>query len=164
MDISINRVHTAILFSLLFISLGFMAPMTYAAYAPESNYLEVHDFEASNATTADSQHLICLDRTVYEANPAKIYTELYLVTEDDRIRVEVDSFTMERYFQRGRTVVKTTMPLSEHVQAGEYRYVMVVQMELAEGRVDREFEHRSDTFTITQSNNTTNITTADYSC
>lgn len=163
MEIEITRVHTAILFAILFVIVGWVAPAAYASYAPDSHYMEVHEFSAENATTGDDSHLICFDRTVHKANSGKVFTELYLVDGNEH-RVEVDSYTMERYFQSGRHQVETPMPLPNHVEPGEYRYVLVVQMDLAQGRVQREFSYTSDTFTIKEGNRTNQTSTANFSC
>lgn len=155
MEIDVNRVHTAILFALLFVTVGWIAPAAYASHAPESQFIEVHSFSAQDATTADDRHLICFDRTVYEPNSGTIFTELYLIDGETDTRTQVKTETMERYFQSGTSEVSTLMPLGDHIEAGEYQYMLVVEMDLTEGRVQREFTYKSDTFNITESNQTT---------
>lgn len=160
MEMKINRVHTAILFAVLFITVGWIAPAAYTSYAPDSQYIEVHDFNAENATTADDSHKICFDRTVHEPNTGTVFTELSLIHSSGE-REEVSTKTFERYFQSGNEEVITGLDLPSDLKKGEYRYSLVVKMSLLNGRVAREFAYTSDSFYITDSNNTT---TAEFSC
>jgi len=166
MKMQIDNAQVIILFTILFVVVGYLAPVMYAAYAPQSHYVEVNNFEAQNTTTADTSHLICFDRDIEHGSSATVFTELYLVNGDSDSRVEVDSTTMERYFQEGDYAVETKMNLPEHMEAREYRYILVMQMDLAQGRVTREFEFQSEPFTVVESDEamTDNTTTADFSC
>lgn len=166
MEIQINDAQVVILFTILFVVVGYLAPVMYAAYAPQSHYVEVNNFEAQNATTADSSHLICFNRDIAHGTSATVFTELYLVNGEDNSRVEVDSKTMERYFHKGPSAIETRMPLPDYIGAGKYRYLLVMQVDLAQGRVQREFVFTSDTFTIVESNTTAaeNTTTEDFAC
>lgn len=166
MKIQIDNAQAIILFTILFVVIGYLAPVMYAAYAPQSHYVEVNNFEAQNTTTADSSHLICFDRNIEHGKSATVFTELYLVNGDSNTRVEVDSSTMERYFQEGDYAVETRMPLPEHLEAGEYRYILVMQMNLAQGRVTREFEFISESFTVVDRNSTQteSTTTKEFAC
>lgn len=150
MKIQFQRAHLAILFAILFITIGWIAPAAYASYAPQSEYIEVHEFSAQDATISDDQHQVCFNRTVHNPSTATVFTELYLVQEGGE-RIEVDSRTLERYLQAGDTTVKTAFPLPDNIQPGEYRYVMVVNMDLTQGRVERSFEFTSESFTISTS-------------
>lgn len=135
----------------------------YAQYVPQDQYIEVHGFEASNTSTADDSHIVCLDRTVHHPNSATVFTELYIV--DDRGETyEIDSETSQRYFQGGTDTIKTPYPLPPEIEAGDYRYRMVVQMDLAQGRVSRTFVFHSDSFTVTDSNETTEHSYKGYEC
>lgn len=166
MEITFGNAQVAILFAILFIVVGYTAPVAYAAYAPTDHYIKVDEFSAQDTTTADSSHLLCFDRNVKEPNSGTVFTELYLVNGDSDSRVEVDSRTMERYFQDGDRVVETRMPLPKNLEAGEYRYILVIQMDLAQGRVQREFEYTSEKFTVVEgeSAQTTNSTTEKFTC
>lgn len=150
MEIKITRVHTAILFAILFLGIGWMAPAAYTSYAPQDQFITVHEYSAENAQVGDSQHLVCFDRTVHRAKSGTIFTELYLVDGSDK-RVEIESHTMERYFQDGRTTVETRMSLPENLEPGTYRYILVIEMDLTRGRVQREFEFTSEPFEIENS-------------
>lgn len=158
MEIQVRRLHVALLFAILFVSVGWIAPAAYASYAPEDQFIEVHSFEAEDTDTSASEHTICFDRTVHESHSGTIYTELYLVS-DSNASIEVDARTMNSYFEAGRHIVSTEFSLPNDLQAGEYKYLLVVEMELANGRVQREFSYTSETFTITN-----NTTTGNYTC
>lgn len=162
MKVEIKQAHTAVLFAILFITVGWVAPAAYASYAPQENYITVHEFSAEDTTTQAESHLLCFDRTVKHPRTGKVFTELYLVSDDNKT-VEVDSRTMERYFQKGHRSVETSMPLPNHLEPGEYKYTLVIKMELAQGRVEREFEFTSQPFNVTEgpANNTT---TASFEC
>lgn len=151
MKIQINRVKAAILFAILFVTLGWIAPAAYASYAPASTYMEVHEFSAQNTTTNSNVHMVCFDRTVHEAHTGQAFIELYLKNGDTDKTVEVDSSTMERYFQEGRHDVVTPFELPNHLQEGKYQYLLVVKMELVNGRVAREFAYTSDPFYVEDS-------------
>lgn len=145
------RLVVAILFSIAFVTIGFAAPMLYSAHAPQSQFIEVHEFTAQDASTNTDEHYLCFNRTVHQPTSGTAYTELYLVNGDSK-RVEVGTRTMDRYFQEGSHKVITPMQLSSELGDGQYRYLLVLQMELSEGRVTRTFVFESDTFTINSSN------------
>jgi len=162
MKVEVKQAHTAILFALLFISVGWIAPAAYASYAPERQFIQVNEFSAEDTTTSAERHLICFDRNIEKAQTGKVFTELYLVSNENKT-VEVDSRTMERYFQDGDHAIETTMPLPERLETGEYQYVLVIKMELANGRVEREFEFTSQTFSVTNGSAPT-TTTGSFDC
>lgn len=166
MEIKIDNAEVVILFTILFVVVGYIAPVMFAAYAPQGNYVQVNNFDAQNTTTSDESHLICFDRDIKKGTSATVFTELYLVNGADDTRVEVDSRTMERYFQGGDYAIETRMPLPKHLEAGEYRYILVMKVDLAQGRVTREFEFTSDRFTVvdSESQQTTNATTEEFAC
>lgn len=152
---NLSRIMVILLFALTFMSIGWMAPALHASYAPNDSIIEAHDFTASNATTDSDEHYICFDRTVQYEATGTAFTELYLVNDGDkRLRTEVDSQTVDRYFQHGRSEVVTPIELPDDLPEGEYRYVLVVRMDLADGRVERAFTFESETFYI--SDNVTN--------
>lgn len=151
MKISFGNTQAMVLFAILFIVVGNFVPVLYAAYAPQGHYIEVNDFSAQDTTTADSSHLVCFDRDVKNANSGTIITQLYLVNGEDNTRLEVDSHTIERYFQEGDKEIKRAFPLPDNIGTGEYRYILVVDMDLAQDRVSREFAFTSEPFTVTES-------------
>jgi hypothetical protein len=163
MKVFIKQAHLAVLFAILFVTVGWVAPAAYAAYAPADQFIEAHEFSAQDASVDSESHLICFDRTVENGRSGKVFTELYLLNNDGSRTVKVDARTMEQYFQDGTRAIETPFPLPEHLETGEYRYLLVVQMELAQGRVTREFEFQSEAFNITASEPTT-TTTKEFQC
>ena len=163
MDFNMNRAFIAILFALLFITIGWVAPVTYAAYAPQDHFIEQNEFVAEDATTEDSSHMVCFDRNVKQPTSSELFIELYLVNGETGNQIEVDSRTRDRYFQEGQTVVETDFTLPDHIEAGTYQYMVVAKVELAQGRAQREFIFESEKFNITEGE-PSNTTTADFSC
>lgn len=146
--VNLARVAVILLFAMTFTLVGWLSPVLYATYIPADEVIEVHDFRAQDTTIDSERHYICFDRTVYRETTGKVFTELYLVNGDTQQRVEVQSDTVERYFQDGRTEVITPYKLPPDLQEGEYQYLLVIKMELADGRVTRTMSYHSEPFTI----------------
>lgn len=142
------RIVVILLIVITFTTIGWISPVLYASHAPDSQFIEVHNFEAQDTTTNANSHLICFDRTVYSSTTGKVFTELYLVDGENH-RVEVSSETMTRYFQEGTHKVVTPVELPTNLAEGEYQYLLVVRMELADGRLTRDFAYESNTFEVT---------------
>lgn len=143
-----SNIVVVLLFAMSFALIGWTAPVLYATHAPNDRFIEVHNFEAQDTTVANDRHYICFDRTVYQPTPATIYMELYLTNGDRRTQLEVDSDRMSRYFQEGKHRVVTPVELPQNVKPGEYRYLLVAQLELADGRIERSFVYESDVFVV----------------
>lgn len=157
-----TRAIVILLFALTFMSIGWIAPALYATYAPNDNIIESHEFTATNSSVDSGRHHMCFDRTVRYETSGRVFTELYLVSGDnERMRTEVSSDTMNRYFQSGRNKVITEMSLPQNIRPGEYRYLLVVKLDMADGRVTRTFSFQSEEFYIT---NETNGTEMDAEC
>jgi hypothetical protein len=161
MNVEITKAHLIILFVILFMSVGWIAPAAYASYAPQDSYIEVHEFSAAHTTTTAESHAVCFNRTVENPRTASVLTELYLI-DGDGDRLEVDSRLTEEYFEEGELTIVTDISLPDSVIPGEYRYIMVVEMDLAQGRITRQFEFTSDKFTITESDETRTSTNTSY--
>lgn len=144
---NLARLAVILLFAIAFLIAGMMAPVAYASYAPSDHIIEEKEFTAQDTTTGSDTHYICFDRNVHQQTSGLVFTELYLVNGGDE-RVEVGSESMDRYFQDGRAEVITPMELPENLRAGEYRYLLVIQAELANGRITRDFTFESERFTI----------------
>jgi len=147
-DEFIKKVIVSLLVAIAFTLIGWGAPMLYSTYAPEDQFIEVHNFEAQDAPPSSEHHYICFDRTVHEPSSATVYTELYLITDDGK-RIEVGGETMKRYFEKGRQRVVTRLSLPEDLESGEYRYALIVQLELSDGRIQRDFQFHSSKFNVT---------------
>lgn len=148
-EVNLARVAVILLFAMTFTLIGWLSPVLYATYIPTSEVMEVHGFEAQDATTDAKEHYVCFDRTVHKPATGKVFTELYLINGDGK-RVEVESGTVQRYFQGGRTEVITPFELPNNLQTGEYQYLLVIKMELADGRVTRTMDYTSEPFTISE--------------
>jgi hypothetical protein len=44
----------------------------------------------------------------------------------------------------------TSFELPDELEAGEYRYILVIELEMSDGRVTRALTFESDTFQITE--------------
>lgn len=141
------RIAVILLFAITFAVIGSAAPVLYATNVPQNQIIDVHEFDADDTTTNSDSHYVCFDRTVKYSTSAKVFTELYLVDKDGE-RVEVQSETMYRYLQEGRTEVVSIFTLPEKIAAGEYQYILVLQMNMADGRVTRDLVFNSNTFAI----------------
>lgn len=155
-QLNLARIAVILLFAMTFTLVGWTSPVIYASHVPADQVIEVHDFTAEDTTTESDEHYVCFDRTVATGSPATIYTELYLLDKNDN-RVEVDSNSMDRYMQEGRTTVIVPYDLPDGLQAGEYRYVLVTEMEMADGRVTRNFMSKSEPFVV-EEGQATNVT------
>lgn len=144
---TIARVVIILLFALTFTMIGWAAPVVYASYTPADQVIEKHSFEAQDTTTQSDKHYVCFDRTVHKQSSGTAFTELYIVGEGNK-RVEVESSSMQRFFQEGRTQVITPFTLPDNLREGTYRYLLVIRIELADGRVTRDFAFKSDPFQI----------------
>lgn len=151
-DKHLGRIVVILLFALTFSIVGWAAPVIYASNVPSNQIIEVHDFDAENVSTEADSHYVCFDRTVYYDTSAKIFTELYLIDGNNR-RVEVESRTSERYFQHGRSTVVSRFTLPEHLSVGKYRYILVVRMNMADGRVTRDLVFESQPFHVKKPSN-----------
>lgn len=149
-DAFVIRIIVALLFAISFTLIGWTAPVLYATHAPQNQFIDVHSFSAQDVSPEASHHYVCFDRTVEKSTSGRIYTELYLVSDSGE-RVEVGGSTMKRYFQEGRHNVVTPLELPDNLEEGEYKYVLVTELQLADGRVERAFAFKSETFTVDES-------------
>lgn len=150
-QMNLARIAVILLFAISFTLVGWFSPMMYATYAPGDRIIEEHSFEAQDVQPSADQHYLCFDRTVHQPTTGQVFTELYLVSDDNpESRTEIESKTMERYFQDGRAHVVTPLDLPDSLEEGEYRYLLVLKMDLADGRVERVFTFESDKFTVSE--------------
>lgn len=147
MKVEVDKIIVVLLFVILFSVVGYGAPAVYATYADSSHYIEVHSFTTQNSTVGDTEHDICLNREVKKSNTAVIFVEMFY-TSSDGTYIERDATRLHRYFDSGEIAVQTPIDLDPELAPGEYQYTMVVQMELANGDVTREFVYESDSFHV----------------
>jgi len=145
-----NKAIVIATFSITFMLIGWMSPVLFATYAPQGQIIEANSFTANNATTTSDSHMVCFDRTVSRPAAGQTFTELYLINDNSGSteRTEIAFEITNRYYQEGRSQVATPLNLPNQVVEGKYRYLLVVQMELADGRVTRAFTFKSEPFYI----------------
>lgn len=145
---NVQKLLTVSIFIVLFMSVGWLAPAMYAAYAPQDRLIQVNQFEPQDATVDADSHVVCWDRDIYREATGDVVTELYLI-DDNGHRTEIDVRRSETYFEQDN-VTSIVLPLPEQKRVGKYEYQAVITMELANGRIDRSFSFTSDTFEITE--------------
>lgn len=151
MEINSTQMIVILLFSILFVLLGWTAPAMYASYAPQEQFITVHEFDAADAYTYEDSHQLCFDRTVTNPRSGEIFLELYAESTNGN-RVEVKTERFEDFFQSGRSVVAQDYTLPEELEPGTYRYEIVATFKLASGRVTRRFKFTSEPFEIVDVN------------
>lgn len=143
-----------VLCAILFIIIGWLAPVAHASYAPQDSFIEVEQFSTEDATLSQDVHEAHLTWTIKQTSTGRSYTELYLVedgpTDENRVSVE----SMRESFSEGTRSVTLSHELPEDVSTGTYKYVLIVRMELAHGRIVRTFQFESETFTVSEGNST----------
>jgi len=143
-----------VLCAILFIIIGWLAPVAHASYAPQDSFIEVEQFSTEDATLSQDVHEAHLTWTVKQTSTGRSYTELYLVEDGDTDENRVSVESMRESFSEGTRSVTLSHELPEDVSTGTYKYVLVVRMELAHGRIVRTFQFESETFTISEGNST----------
>jgi hypothetical protein len=143
-----------VLCAILFIIIGWLAPVAHASYAPQDSFIEVEQFSTEDATLSQDVHEAHLTWTVKQTSTGRSYTELYLVEDDDTDANRVSVESMRESFSKGTRSVTLSHELPEDVSTGTYKYVLIVRMELAHGRIVRTFQFESETFTVSEANST----------
>ena len=152
MDINLPRGETAILFSILFVTVGFISPIVYVTVAPDNQFVEVHEFDATDTHVGADNHNICFDRTVHRPSNVDIVVEMMLLREDGTI-VEQDSFEIDAYYQQGReeVIINRNIRDNNDLQSGTYRYVHSVELNYYGNRVAKGLTFTSERFTVYES-------------
>jgi len=143
-----------VLCAILFIIIGWLAPVAHASYAPQDSFIEVEQFSTEDATLSQDVHEAHLTWTVKQTSTGRSYTELYLVEDGDTDENRVSVESMRESFSEGTRSVTLSHELPEDVSTGTYKYVLIVRMELAHGRIVRTFQFESETFTVSEGNST----------
>jgi len=157
MNISLSRAQLMVLCAIVFIIVGWLAPVAHASYAPQESFIEVEEFSTQDGHVSDHEHQAQLTWTVKESSTGRSYTELYLIEHgaDPSKRISVES--MRESFSEGTRSVKLSHQVPNDVSAGTYRYVLIIRMELANGRVVRTFEFESEKFELHNKSTTENF-------
>lgn len=148
MNIDLPQSQTIALFAILFVLLGLVIPIGYLSIAPDSQFVDVHSFDAEDTYVGAEEHIVCFDRTVRKPSDADITVELFLI-RDNGVVVEEDSFKVDAYFQNGRQNVRVVRKLrANSLEPGDYRYAHAITLDYYNGFVQRKFRFVSDEFTV----------------
>ena len=150
--INTNKLQAAALMAILFILIGYMAPIVYVDVAPESSFVEVERFDAEDTYVGAENHEVCFDRTVHKPSDAELTVELRLLRADGTL-VEADSFTIDAFYQEGDEDVRIQRDLrdSEKLEPGRYSYLHAVELSYFGGKATKEFTFISDEFRVYES-------------
>ena len=150
--INSNRLQAMAIVAILFILIGYMAPIFYVGVAPDSSFVEVERFDAADTYVGADYHEVCFDRTVHKPADADLTVELRLLKEDGTL-VEADSFKIDAFYQEGSEDVRIQRNLedSEQLQPGTYSYLHAVELSYYDDRAAKEFTFVSDKFEIHES-------------
>lgn len=152
---TLTKVAVALLFAVAFAVSGAVLPAMYASHAPDSRFLEVHDFQAQDTHSEAGAHYVCFDRDVKRGAIGTVDLNLYKVSGPTGFTGYVSGGASAgeettRYFQEGHHKIIRPVPLPERIEEGQYRYLLVIKLELANGEVTRQFTYRSNTFKVTE--------------
>lgn len=138
-------------FTLLFISIGWIAPVMYMSVAPDSHFIEMHSFEVEDTHVGADSHEICFNRTVHRPSYADITVEMLMV-RDDGVIVEKDSFEIDAYYQSGTEEIIVTREIrTDNLKPGTYRYIESSELHYYNGRATKELTFESEEFTVYES-------------
>lgn len=151
MQNNLQTILTILLFIVLFMSIGWMAPVLHTTYAPEDNFVEMHSFEVQDTHVDADSHNLCLNRTVHRPADADITVEMLLVKDDGTI-IEQDSFSVDAYYQKGsdRIIVPRAIR-ADNLQPGEYRYIESTKLSYYDSRANKEIDFTSEEFRVYES-------------
>lgn len=142
-----HKTTTVLLFAALFMAIGWVAPMLFYTYAPQSHFIESGEFYAENVSNGGVEQTICFERTIREPTSGKVFIELYLVDENGE-KIEVLTRNTERFFQPGERTIREEVQLPDSLSDGEYRYERVYRMQVYRGQLKRTFSFESEPFYI----------------
>lgn len=150
------KIGVALLFAVTFAISGAVVPVMYASHAPDSQFIEVHEFEAQDVHPDAGAHYVCFDREMKQGTTGTVDLNLYRVAGPSGFSGYVDGGASDagassRYFQEGHHKIIRQLPVPEHLREGTYQYLLVIKLELANGEVTRQFTYRSNTFTVSES-------------
>lgn len=151
MDLS--TIKTVTVFAVLFLVIGTLSPIMYTNLSPKSNFLEINDFDADDTYVGGESHKVCFDRNVKRPADAEITVELLGVVEGQLY--EVDSFTVDAYFQKGEqdVSIERNIRRPNQLDPGIYKYRHSVTLYYHNERVTKDFTFNSDEFTVHESAN-----------
>lgn len=164
MQINTQTLLTIGVFILIFVSVGWAAPILYVDFAPNDRFIEMHSFEVEDTHVNASEHNLCLNRTVHKPSNADITVEMHLI-RDDGVVVERDSFEVDAYYQDGHAEVVIPREIrADNLEPGTYRYVESTELTYYDGRATKEITFTSEEFTVYESSKEMGISTNDTGC
>lgn len=142
-----TRILVILAMTVLFIMVGWTAPAMFATTSPDSHYVETHEFVADDVTVEESTHQLYWDRTIHNQKTGTTFIELTVVSEETD-KVTFDTHRKDAIYQGGRQTTVIEQPLPENIDPGVYKYEMVVEMQLVDGRITRSFHISSEPFVV----------------
>lgn len=150
-NINNQTLITIAVFTLLFISIGWAAPIMYVSTAPDGHFIEMHSFEVEDTHVDADSHEICFNRTVHRPSEADITVEMLMVREDGAI-VEKDSFEVDAYYQKGTNEVIVTREIrTDNLEPGTYQYIESSELHYYDGRATKTITFKSEKFRVYES-------------
>lgn len=136
------------LFALVFIFIGWSAPVISASTGDASYYMHVHDFHAPDVNPSSEVHHTCLSRHARMRLSGDMHVKLVKVN-DGGPNQEVFTTSSSEIYQAGthRIAKPVRLPGQVFEPGGTYKYLVHEEMYLANGRVTRMIYYESNTFT-----------------
>lgn len=132
----------------LFVVIGTLAPALAISYMPQSSFIEVNEFSATDTYTTADSHKVCFNRTVKRPATADLNIELRLV-KDDGTLIEQDSFEINAYYQEGQELVIIDREIrAENLEPGQYSYLETVSLHYQNGWVKKDLTFTSEEFVV----------------
>jgi hypothetical protein len=150
MEIKLKKLQVIALFMVVFVVVGYTAPILHLTYSPEDNFVEEHSFTASDTYVNAESHTLCFNRTVHRPTDAEITVERILIKDDGSI-IEEQSFVVQAYYQKGQQEVIITRDIDERLTAGEYKYIESVELTYYNGQVKKRLTFETDNFKVYES-------------
>lgn len=145
---NIHTIKLILLCVTLFVLIGTISPALAMTYMPQSQFIEVHEFEPTDTYTTDESHKVCLNRTVKRPATADVNIELRLIKDDGTV-IEEDSFEIDAYYQKGQKNIIIDRELrAESLEPGRYTYLETVTLNYYNGWVEKDFTFTSEEFTV----------------
>ena len=144
-----RRIQTALIFCIAFVTIGYLAPVVFATYAPAGYYVDNVELEAGNTTVDAGSHEACLRYDAREDITGMMIRSMVLVSEDGE-QIRVDHSSYETHFHSGSQAVDCGHTLPTDLEPGTYQYRISFTFTVEHGRVERTVTTTSNEFTVTE--------------
>ena len=143
-----KRIFNAILFSIIFIGIGYLVPFAVYTLTPANNYFEIIKYAPEDIIQGTNRQEIIYDRQVSKELVGEWVSELYLV--------RVDGGETQQFTQKGINIYETrdsTRPLivvvdiDPTLEVGKYYYRTSIEFDVGRG-VKQTISFTSETFYI----------------